>query len=106
MSILQKCRHPPRGPGLVVGPRFRELSEKPGYLSLKDGSQELRNIYVDGLSLPSFKFSNLKFFFVGSLAQEPSILSDFGLACFFGLYEEVKKACLLFFLDANLDLLR
>ena len=50
MSILQsfKKQCPPRGPGLVVSPRFRELSEKPGYLSLKDGSQELRNLYVDG----------------------------------------------------------
>ena len=47
---LQLFRHqiPPRGPGLVVGPRFRELVEKPGYLSLKDGGQELRNLYVGG----------------------------------------------------------
>ena len=50
MSILQSFRQhfPPRGPGLVVSSRFRELSEKPGYLSLKDGSQELRKLYVDG----------------------------------------------------------
>ena len=50
MSIFQLFRHqhPPRGPGLVVSLRFRELSEKPGYLSLKDGSQELRNFYDGG----------------------------------------------------------
>ena len=103
MSILQMCRRPPRGPGLVVNSRFRELSEKPGYLSLKDGSQELRNLYVDGLfSFPSFFFSSIFFnleylfffFWLGSVAQEPSLFSDFGLACFLGLYEEVKKACL------------
>ena len=51
MSILQLFRrqHPPEGPGLVVSSRFRELSEKPGYLSHEDGSKELRNLYVDGL---------------------------------------------------------
>ena len=49
-SILQLFRrqHPPRGPGLVVSSRFRELSEKPGYLSFEDGSKELRNFYVGG----------------------------------------------------------
>ena len=49
-SILQWFRHhcPPRGPGLVVSSRFRELSEKPGYLTTKDGSQELRQLYVGG----------------------------------------------------------
>ena len=36
-------------------------------------------------------------FLVGSVAHEPSLLSDFGLACFLGLYEEVKKARFLFF---------
>ena len=42
-----------------------------------------------------FKFFILEYFFIlaGSLANEPSLLSDFGLACFLGLYEEVKKAC-------------
>ena len=34
------------------------------------------------------------FFFVGSVAQEPTLFSDFGLACYLGLHEEVKKACL------------
>ena len=44
---------------------------------------------------------------VGSLGQEPSLLSDFGLACFLGLYEEVKKARLRpFFFGANVDLLK
>ena len=41
-------------------------------------------------------------FFVGSVAQEPSLLSDFGLACFLGLYEEVKKACVIFCTNVNL----
>ena len=44
-------------------------------------------------------FSNAFYFeylFIGSLANEPSLLSDFGLACFLGLYEEVKKVCLIF----------
>ncbi|KAF8526259.1 hypothetical protein BU17DRAFT_40875 [Hysterangium stoloniferum] len=83
MSIFQWFRqqHPPTGPGLVVSSRFRELSEKPGYLSLENGSQELRDLYVDG-----------------SAAYEPSLLSDFGLACFLGLYDEVKKARLRFFM--------
>ena len=40
-----------------------------------------------------FLFWNTLFFLAGSLANEPSLLSDFGLACFLGLYEEVKKAC-------------
>jgi hypothetical protein len=97
MSILQLFRHqnPSRGPGLVVGSRFRELADKPGYLSLKDGSQELRNLYVDGeFVLLALLFEVYFYHFVGSVAQEPSLLSDFGLACFLGLYEEVKKACL------------
>ena len=38
-------------------------------------------------------YFGILFFFAGSLANEPSLLSDFGLACFLGLYEEVKKAC-------------
>lgn len=58
MSILQLFRHqhPARGPGLAVGSRFRELCEKPGYLSLEDGSLELRKFYVDGLSSSSVYF--------------------------------------------------
>ena len=110
MSILQLFRHqhPPRGPGLVVGPRFRELSETPGYLSLKDKSQELRHLYVGGkFVLLAVLFKVYFTFSVESIAQEPCLLSDFGLACYLGLYEEVKKVCLnFFFLGVNVDLIK
>ena len=48
----------------------------------------------------------LEYLFVGSVGQEPSLLTDFGLACFLGLYEEVKKVCLPFFFGAYVDLLK
>ena len=35
--------------GLTVSTTMRELSERSGFLSLNNGGQQLRDLYVDGI---------------------------------------------------------
>ncbi|KAG5651267.1 hypothetical protein H0H81_009260 [Sphagnurus paluster] len=60
--------------GLEVPQEMMDILKKPGFISIPQGGQRLRHLYVDN----SMKF-------------QPTRLSDFGLCCFIGHLEEVQK---------------
>lgn len=87
--------------GFVVSAEMLELASKPGYVTLEEGGQRLRDLYTDGahaylriflwmlvlIHVRRRNFLDL----IGTMRFDPSRLSNFAWACFMGIDVDVAK---------------
>lgn len=78
--------------GLVVTQEMLRILSQPGHLSIAQGGQKLRELYVERESHSNPRvLTKQTSRFTESLGFDATKLSDFGLCCYVGEFTEVQK---------------